>query len=84
MHLDERIPQNQRPPARSVSIYRQYVGMYRAGRRVIYANGFAADPAPRLPWRTEVLVVCDGGPTNFGVVFDPATGEFSDFQGNSW
>jgi len=83
-YLDERIPFEQRPRTPTVPILRQYVGMYRSGRKVIYVNGFNGDPVPQLPWRTELLRVCDGGPTNFGLVFDTATGAFTDFLGNPW
>lgn len=81
--LETKVPKNRRPIAASIPIYRQYVGMYRAGRRVVYVNGFASFSEPdRLEWREHVYVVCDGGPTHFGAVFDLETGKFTDFEGN--
>lgn len=51
---------------------RQYVGLIRDGRRIIYGNfGLdrgAGDPA----WRTRPAVVCDGGSSFFGVEYDVA------------
>jgi len=81
--LEAQVPQLGRPLAATIPIYRQYVGMYRAGRKVVYVNGFTAIGDPDLlRWRTEVLVVCDGGPTFFGAVFELGTERFTEFHGN--
>lgn len=71
---------------------RQYVGVVVGGRRLVYVNAFPQDMLDRdadmpsdhrLHADRRVAVVCDGGPSFWGVVFDPATGEFSglDFNG---
>jgi hypothetical protein len=52
----------------------QYVGIVRGGRRFIYGNFFPSDHAGSsvFPdrWRSEPVVVCDGGPAFFGVEYD--------------
>jgi hypothetical protein len=58
--------------------YRQYVGIVRGGRRTIYGNYFPAGIADRSGrWRSEPVIVCDGGDAFFGVEFDPATRQFT-------
>lgn len=49
--------------------FRQYVGIVRGGRRLIY--GSFDTPQPREDrWRREALIVCDGGRSIFGVEYD--------------
>jgi hypothetical protein len=60
--------------------YRQYVGVIRDGRRLIYINAFR-DPAPP-DWRTAPVVVCDGGDGYWGVLYDPALRTFSQLAFN--
>jgi hypothetical protein len=74
---------------------RQYAGIVLHGRKLVYVNAFAAggvflskDTGKRVEysrlsyfprWREEVIAVCDGGPTNFGAVYDPQTTRFEQF-----
>jgi len=60
--------------------YRQYVGVIRGGRRLIYINAFR-EPAPP-DWRTAPVVVCDGGDGYWGVLYDPALRTFSQLAFN--
>ena len=54
------------------SLYnRQYVGYVRDGRRKIYGNFV---PTRFGPSSSEPVVVCDGGPSLFGVEFDILSG----------
>lgn len=69
--------------------YRQYAGFVIGGRRVIYANGVdetavEREPNPQRPfdWRTQPIQICDGGAITFGVEYDPATRQFSNFAFN--
>lgn len=69
--------------------YRQYAGFVIDGRRIIYVNGvdesaIERDPSPDRPfdWRTHAVQICDGGPITFGVEYDPATRQFSNFAFN--
>jgi hypothetical protein len=71
---------------------RQYIGIVVAGVRRIYVNAFLHELddgkgkqvtfPPKDFWRTNAVVVCDGGSYYFGAVYDPATKRFSDFAFN--
>lgn len=59
---------------------RQYVGLIRGGRRLVYGNFFPRGPAEnssRFDWRAMPVVVCDGGPVFFGVEYDVAGGRIT-------
>ena len=69
--------------------YRQYAGFVIGGRRIIYVNGVdesavERDPNPARPfdWRTQPILICDGGPITFGAEYDPATHQISNFAFN--
>ena len=69
--------------------YRQYAGFVIGGKRIIYVNGvdetaIEREPNPAHPfdWRTQAVQICDGGTITFGVEYDPATGQFSNFAFN--
>jgi hypothetical protein len=59
--------------------YRQYIGIVVGNRKLIYINAFS-DPHPE--WRTQVVDVCDSGPSEWGVLYDPVTGRFSSLRAN--
>ena len=77
------------PPA---GFDRQYLGIVVAGAKRIYVNAFLHELdegkgkqvtfPPRDFWRTNAVIVCDGGSYYFGAVYDPATKKFSDFAFN--
>lgn len=53
---------------------RQYVGVVWKGQRVVFGNFFCSS------WQAAVhtpVMVDDGGPCFFNVLFDPRTGSFS-------
>jgi hypothetical protein len=53
---------------------RQYIGIVRDGRPLIYGNYLPKEMVADIPqWRSMAVGVCDGGPQFFGVEFDPAT-----------
>ena len=63
---------------------RQYVGFVRAGHRFVYGNFFPARLIHENPkWRTQAIIVCDGGRAFFGLEFDPESGRITrvDFNG---
>ena len=63
--------------------WRQYVGIVRNGRRSIYGNFFRASYySGGDKWRTSPFVVCDGGPTFFGVEYDAEKGKIIDIEFN--
>ena len=54
----------------------QCVGIVRAGRRLVYLNGFQRHPTIGSDvdgWRTVPVIVCDGGQGFFGAEYDPET-----------
>jgi hypothetical protein len=71
---------------------RQYLGIIGGSRKRIYVNAFPRDsgdpvldgvPAARkFDWHRQAVVVCDGGPTFFGVEYDPVAKSFSHFEFN--
>ena len=59
---------------------RQYVGITRNNRRLIFANYFCN--AFDVDWKTTAVAVLDGGDCFFTVVYDVARAAFSDLQIN--
>jgi hypothetical protein len=65
--------------------YRQYVGIILRKQKLIYINAICeqtlqSDPHIGKFWKTHVLIVCDDGKCGWGVIYDTATGVFSDLQ----
>jgi uncharacterized protein len=69
---------SERPPAGAY--HRQYVGVISYGIRLIYGNFYL--PGFGDPGTTRPMMICDGGPSLWGVVFDPKTNTFSDMEFN--
>ena len=59
--------------------HRQYIGIIVAGKKLIYGNFY---PEEHESTDQTPLIVCDGGPSYWGIVFDPASGQFSDLRFN--
>jgi hypothetical protein len=59
---------------------RQYVGLVKRGRHVIWGNFFC--DTPRADWRHEPVSVDDGGDCYFQVEYDVDTGRFSELLVN--
>ena len=57
---------------------RQYAGVLREGKRVIYVNAFRQDPfaGSANEWHKTPVIVCNGDPGNWGVLYDPETRRF--------
>lgn len=65
--------------------FRQYAGVVRNGRRLIYVNGFMQPPAngpDGLDWKHTPVIACDGGTSFWGVLYDPATRVFTQLAFN--
>jgi hypothetical protein len=58
--------------------FRQYAGVLREGQRVIYVNAFRRDPfaGSAQDWHKTPVILCDGDPGNWGVLYDPSTRRF--------
>ena len=67
-------------PKAPLTYYRQYVGTFLAGKRVLYVTGLSkamVDRRPRiLRWRSRAFTGCDFGPQVFGAVFDTTSRRF--------
>ena|SRR5690242_18731149 len=66
---------------------RQYAGFVVNGRKIIYVNAFprsvgGPSPGRSFDWHRSAVMVCDGGPAFFGVVYDPEKRTFDHFQFN--
>jgi len=61
---------------------RQYAGLIVQERKLIYVNGFLSGNRELEGWRTNPVVVCDGGNSFFGVEYDPQTKSFQSLAFN--
>ncbi len=61
---------------------RQYVGIVRGGRRFIYGNFLPAKQGDWGAWRSEPMIVCDGGPVFFGLEYDVEKDRITDLAFN--
>ena len=72
-----------RPP-RPVQFYRQYVGTFLAGRRILYITGLSRAMVDRRPrvfrWRSKAFAGCDFGAQAFGAAFDMDSQRFVSFD----
>ncbi|HEX4586151.1 MAG TPA: hypothetical protein VH183_15080 [Burkholderiaceae bacterium] len=72
----------------NVEYHRQYVGIVVNGKRLIYGNFYPADVLyptsvfDHFDEKSTPVVVCDGGPVFWGVVFDPESNAFLDLRVN--
>jgi hypothetical protein len=69
------------------AFYRQYVGISINDRDYVYINAFHDHPIylhaqDRDRWRSEPELVCDGGASFWGVLYDPETRQFSQLSFN--
>ena len=72
-----------RPPA-PAQYYRQYVGTFLAGRRILYVTGLSKAMVDRRPrvfqWRSRAFAGCDFGAQAFGAAFDMNSQRFISFD----
>ena len=69
------------------AFYRQYVGVSINGHDFVYINAFHDHPIylrrkDRDRWRSEPELVCDGGDSFWGALYDPETRQFSQLSFN--
>jgi hypothetical protein len=65
--------------------YRQYGGLIVGGRKIIYVNAFHkprewASVGPPAQWHSQVVSICDGGSSFFGVSYDLQSKTFGHFE----
>lgn len=63
------------------AFHRQYAGVVVDGTPLVYINAFRHVP-DGIPWREQPVLVCDGGASFWGALYDPRTGEFSQLAFN--
>jgi hypothetical protein len=68
--------------ANSVQYHRQYVGIIVNGRRLIYGNFYPTSVSDYFDEKSTPVVVCDGGASFWGIVFEPESSKFLDLQVN--
>jgi hypothetical protein len=59
--------------------FRQYVPIRQQGRNLLYVNAFCEAPGY---WRTQIVIVDDGGSCYWQALYDPATDKYSDLTIN--
>jgi hypothetical protein len=59
--------------------FRQYLAIRQRGRNLLYINAFCEAPSY---WRTQIVIVTDGGSCFWQALYDPATGKYSDLTIN--
>ena len=62
------------------SYKRQYAGVVRNGKKIIFANFFCQNL--NTDWKTTPIAVADGGDCFFNVLYDTVSASFSDLQIN--
>jgi hypothetical protein len=80
--LERDLPQLTAQVAKPREFYRQYVGITVQGQRLVYINAFYTANGANLPWRDRPMIVCDGGKSAWGALYNPKTRKFSDVQFN--
>jgi hypothetical protein len=71
-----------RPPDSNIHIehperyFRQYAGVIRKSRKLIYVNAFCSDTLISY-WRQQFVMISDGGTCCWQAFYDPATMTFS-------
>jgi hypothetical protein len=62
--------------------HRQYVGIVVNGKRLIYGNFYPASVSDYFDEKSTPVIVCDGGASYWGIVFEPESSVFLDLQIN--
>ena len=70
--------------ADSEAHYRQYAGVIIDGKNYIYVNAFRdhSNQRDKYHWLSKAMLVCDGGTSYWGVLYNPATRQFSQLSFN--
>ena len=64
---------------------RQYIGVVIGGQHFIYINAWGINEFTQgedAAWQKTAAVVCDGGSSNWGALYDPLAAQFSELHGN--
>jgi hypothetical protein len=69
-------------PHKFKAYHRQYIGIKRGKRRLLYLNAFYSHHAPGPIFKVELANAYDGGDNFWGLVCDPRSGLISEFEKN--
>ncbi len=68
-------------PEAGVQYRGQYVGFMRSKVKYIYASYVRADVAEKIDLsKGNAIIICDGGPMSWVIVYNTATGQFSELM----
>jgi hypothetical protein len=79
-YLFDATPPERTRPRGTDAYFAQFVGITRDGQPLIHANFFCDDFG--MDWRSDLMIVCDGGSCFFSVEYDPATGVYQNLMIN--
>lgn len=74
-YLELHSPSGDKPIRKVFKYERQYLGVTKEHRKLIYLNAFC-NPSEFPQWKKEMVCVKDGGSCYFQVYFDPVRKEF--------
>jgi hypothetical protein len=57
------------------TLHRQYAGFISEGRKIVFVN-FFPDNITAINWRSEAVLMCDGGPSFWSVEYEVSTKKF--------
>jgi hypothetical protein len=69
-------------PHQFKAYHRQYIGIKRGKRRLLYLNAFYSHHAPGPHFKEQLVNAYDGGDNFWGLVCDPRSGNISEFEKN--
>jgi hypothetical protein len=81
-YLKEQSDSGAQVPPSNTQYLRQYVGFFKGRERFIYGNFYPRRADPLKPDQNKAYVICDGGPKNWGVEYDPKAKKFSKLRLN--
>jgi hypothetical protein len=71
-------------PPLSRSYHRQYVGFVKDGQRFIYGSFYPSDTRLSMDEQRSPIIVCDGGPAFWGIVYGVDGHQFEEPRMNGY
>ena len=81
-YVADRRSRGEKSPPESVLYHRQYAGFTRGRDRLIYGSFFPAHAAAAPRPLSSPVIICDGGPVFWGIVYNVTTRRFEEPQFN--
>lgn len=70
------------PNPASISYHRQYIGVVVNGEQLIYGNFYPNENFFIKNSKSQAVVICDGGPAFWGILYSPKSGVFRELMRN--